>query len=277
MILPLLEPLTDLFTTVLHTIHSTTGLTWAWSIIALTAIVRIAILPLTAKQTQSMLRMQRLQPHVKQLQDRYKDDRQELNQRLLEFYRDNKANPMASCLPMLVQIPIFIGLFYTLKDFNPPGVDASQDLSFLFGFVSDITFEIDNSGATGWILMAFYVASQVLSSRVMAVSADPKQRMLFYILPFVFIPAIKGFPIGVMLYWITTNLWTLGQHLTIVKLSNTNFEIVLPEDTRGNKRVLPAKGGSSGKQGSKQSSSKQQSGASQGSSPAPVRRNKRRK
>lgn len=237
------EPLKDLLFELLLWIHTTSGLSWALSIIALTALVRIAILPVTAKQTRSMLAMQRLQPYVKQLQQKYKDDRQELNAKLIEFYRDNRVNPLASCFPLLLQIPIFIALFYVLKDFDkhlPKGV--SNDFSFLFGFVENIRTDIIDAGFPGWFLLVFYVASQVFASRVMMTTPDPRQRMLFMILPIAFVPFIINFPIGLMLYWITTNLWTLGQHLVVVRLTDTSREVVLPEDSKGRKRTVTPKG-----------------------------------
>ena len=114
------------------------GFTWAWSIIVLTFIVRLALVPLTVKQQQSMRRMTALQPELKKLQAKYKHDRQMLNEKMMEFYRENNTNPFGSCLPIVVQIPIFIGLFYLLRSperFIEPG----DDLSFLFGFIPDIT------------------------------------------------------------------------------------------------------------------------------------------
>lgn len=269
----LLGPIESLMEYILFSIHNLTGLSWAWSIIALTAVVRIGIMPLTVKQTVSMKKMQELQPYLKQLQERYKNDRQELNQRMLEFYRDNNANPLASCLPLLFQIPVFIALFYTLNHFQPPP-GSSQNLSFLFGFVDDITVDINKSGIAGATLVVFYVLSQVFSSMVMSASADPRQRRMFYILPIVFVPFILSFPVGVMLYWITTNLWTLGQYLVISALYRPVGEVVMPRDDRkdsdGSRRVV--KKSISGEQANDSPSSK--SSAPHTNSP---RRNKRRR
>lgn len=272
-----LHPLENLLDDGLTAIHTTTGLSWAWSIIALTAVVRIAIMPVTVKQTRSMMAMQRLQPYVKQLQQKYKDDRQELNKRVMEFYQTNRVNPLASCLPILLQLPVFLALFFVLKDFKPPP-STSHDFSFLFGFVPDILKNINDSGFAGWTLLVFYVLSQMFSTRVMATSADPRQKMLFMFLPIAFIPFVVNFKIGVMLYWITTNLWTLAQYLVVVRLTDKNKEVVLPEDSRGNKKVVvpkAAKADLARKQGSK--------GSTQNSQPvrqAPsgtARRNKRRR
>ncbi len=193
------------------------GLTWAWSIIVLTFIVRLALVPLTVKQQQSMRRMTALQPELKKLQAKYKHDRQVLNEKMMEFYRENNTNPFGSCLPILVQIPIFIGLFYLLRSperFIEPG----DDLSFLFGFIPDITTHLkDLPTTTLAILMVIYVSSQVGSMLLMPSTADPRMKYLFAGMPILFAVFIvnQAFPVGLMLYWITTNLWTVGQAAVI--------------------------------------------------------------
>lgn len=277
----ILSPIEDLFEDGLTQIHVTTDLTWAWSIIALTAVVRIAIMPLTIKQTRSMLSMQRLQPYVKQLQQKYKDDRQELNERMMEFYRINRVNPLASCLPIVVQLPVFLALFFVLKDFKPTITSAGdRDFSFLFDFVSDIRTNIGDAGAAGWALLIFYVASQMLSSRVMMTTQNPQQKLLFMLLPVFFVPFVINFPIGVMLYWITTNLWTLGQHLVVVRLSTPIQEIKLPTD-KGEKKIVPKavkaelRRKAAGKAPDR--SAAKSGGQSRAPAPPGVRRNKRRR
>src|SRR3954465_13586154 len=102
----------------LENLHSQVGLTWAWSIVVLTIIVRLALVPLTVRQIHSMQRMQAFMPQMKELQKKYKGDRQKTNEELMKFYREHNINPAASCLPMLVQIPIFFALYFVLKDFE---------------------------------------------------------------------------------------------------------------------------------------------------------------
>jgi YidC/Oxa1 family membrane protein insertase len=217
--MPLLSIVTTLTAPLLwllETIQSV-GLTWAWSIIVLTFIVRLALVPLTVKQQQSMRRMTALQPELKKLQAKYKHDRQVLNEKMMEFYRENNTNPFGSCLPILVQIPIFIGLFYLLRSperFIQPG----DDLSFLFGAIPDITTHLkDLPTTTLAILMIIYVSSQVGSMLLMPSTADPRMKYLFAGMPILFAVFIvnQAFPVGLMLYWITTNLWTVGQAAVI--------------------------------------------------------------
>src|SRR5215203_1892589 len=106
------QPLIDVAEAILRFYHDTIGVGWGWAIVMLTVTVRLAILPLTFKQVRSMQAMQRLQPEMKKLQARYKDDRQRLNEELMKLYRENQVNPLGSCLPLLLQLPFFLSLFY---------------------------------------------------------------------------------------------------------------------------------------------------------------------
>lgn len=281
----ILSPIESILEDLLVWIHETSSLTWAWSIIALTAMVRLAIFPITAKQTRSSLAMQRLAPYQKQLQAKYKDDRAALNQAVMEFYRDNKVNPLASCLPLLIQIPIFLALFFVLKDFSAPE-GTSQNFQWLGGFIDDIRQHINNGmsakdmakadpnveknwGAAGWILLLVYIGSQMLSTVTMMTSPNPQQKWIFLLLPLFFAPFILQFPVGVMLYWITTNLWSLFQYLLVVQFTDTEKEVVMPADSKGRKKVVAPK-----------ASNKQQATSAAGSTSGPhsaPRRNKRRK
>jgi YidC/Oxa1 family membrane protein insertase len=213
MMLALLQPLEHFFRHILNGLHQF-GLPWAWAIVALTVIVRMLLVPLTVKQIHSMQNMQRHAPQMKEIQKKYKGDRQKLNEELMKFYRENNINPAASCLPLAAQIPVFIGLYYTLRTFArhpPPG-----DLSWL-GFVPDISQHV-TSHWSGYVLLAVYVASQLASTYFMSGTMQQSQRVLMYILPFAFIFVIARFPTGLVLYWMTTNLWTVGQGLITRRL-----------------------------------------------------------
>ncbi len=114
----ILTPLEDLLTWALESLHTTVGLTWAWSIVALVVIVRMLLVPVTVRQIHSMQNLQAHAPEMKAIQQRWKHDRQRMNAELMQFYKDNQINPASSCLPILFQIPIFIGLFFVLRDFE---------------------------------------------------------------------------------------------------------------------------------------------------------------
>jgi YidC/Oxa1 family membrane protein insertase len=210
----------------LEHLHSNVGLTWAWSIVVLTIIVRLALVPLTVRQIHSMQRMQAFLPEMKEIQKKYKGDRTKQNEELMKFYREHNINPAASCLPMLVQIPIFFALYFVLKDFektvlkNYPG----SDLGWLH-LVPNIT---DNITAhwSGYLLVAIYAGSQVASTYFMSTTMDKTQRLLFMFLPLGFVFFILSgsvvFPAGLLLYWVTTNLWTVGQGLVTRRLVPRN-------------------------------------------------------
>src|SRR3954454_6858297 len=127
-----LQPLIDFFEGILKFFHDSVGFSWGFSIIAMTVVVRAALVPLTLKQFRSMQALARLQPEIKKLQAKYKDDKQRLNQEMMRFYQENKVNPFSSCLPLAAQLPVFFSLFYMLRkdlrydicpDINPPTVN----------------------------------------------------------------------------------------------------------------------------------------------------------
>jgi len=216
--LAILEPIERPLTAVLEWLHGSIGLTWAFSIIVLTLMVRIVLVPLTVRQIHSMQRLQALAPEMKAIQQKYKSDKKRQQEEMMRFYQENQVNPLASCLPIALQIPIFISLFYVLKDFENevfPQYPGS-DLGFL-NIVPDITDKI-SSHWSGWLLIALYVASQVASTYFMSTTMDKRQRYLFMALPVLFIAFIVNFPMGLMLYWVTTNLWTVGQGLITRRL-----------------------------------------------------------
>jgi YidC/Oxa1 family membrane protein insertase len=221
-----LRPLIDFFEAILVFFHDTIGLGWGWAIVALTLIVRSALLPLTLKQFKSMQSMARLQPEIKKLQDRYKNDKERLNQEMMRFYRENKVNPFASCLPMVAQLPVFLSLYYMLRtdlrhdicpEVNPANVSNpvpcgdGGDAQFLF--IPDLT-----NRAYGYvlvILIVLYVSSQLASTLLMSTTTDRTQRMIFLALPFFFVLFVWQFPAGLLVYWITTNLWTIVQQAIV--------------------------------------------------------------
>jgi YidC/Oxa1 family membrane protein insertase len=180
----------------------------------MTFTVRIAILPLTFKGVKSMQRLQTLQPEIKKIQERYKDDRQRMNQEVMAFYQQEKVNPLGSCLPLLLQIPFFISLFYLLRsdEFQSDIADNPG-----FGPIDNLAETVSDPVLLG-VLIVLYVGTQLAASAVTAISADPTQRRIMFALPFVFVIFIVNFQAGLIVYWITTNVWTIGQQLLVKKL-----------------------------------------------------------
>jgi YidC/Oxa1 family membrane protein insertase len=266
--------------------------------------VRACLLPLTFKQFKSMQSLATHAPEMKKLQDRYKNDKERLNQEMMKFYRENKINPFASCLPLAAQLPVFLSLFYMLRtdlrfDICPevqtahgappaspvpcgPGGDAQ------FFFIPDLT-----NKATGWVLavlIVLYVGSQLFSTLLMSTTTDRTQRMIFLALPFLFVTFVVRFPAGLLVYWITTNLWTIVQQSIIRKRLGPMRppgqegmglgELIRGASGGGGGTPAPASGGASGRSNGGGSSGgrdgKAPEGRPTGPPPAPPRRKKKR-
>ncbi|MBI5869843.1 MAG: membrane protein insertase YidC [Actinobacteria bacterium] len=192
---------------VLNWIHDNVGVSWAVSIILLTILVRIVLIPLTVKQYTSMRAMQKLQPQMKELQAKYKDDKQKLNEEMMKFYRENKVNPFGSCLPLLLQMPIFMALYFMLTTHSSDFAGSS------FLWIEDIT-------QSSQLLVLFYMATQLVSSLLLSTAVDKSQRILMIVMPLgigVFF-LFSDFPAGVLIYWVTTNIWTIGQQLVVKQI-----------------------------------------------------------
>jgi YidC/Oxa1 family membrane protein insertase len=218
-----LTPLEDLLRHVLDWLHGSIGLTWAWSIVGLTVIVRLLLVPLTVRQIHSMQNLQRHAPQMKEIQKKYKADKKRQQEELMKFYRENNINPAASCLPLLAQFPVFIALYLVLRAFSkhPPGgkaAVAAGDFSWLHNFVPDITAHA-NAHWSGYVLLAVYVASQLVSTYLMSATMERSQRIMMMVLPLVFVTFLLNFPVGLVIYWVTTNLWTVGQGLITRRLT----------------------------------------------------------
>src|SRR6266481_1837216 len=168
---PLITPLEHVARHILNWLHFSVGLPWAWSIVALTVIVRMVLVPLTVKQIHSMQSLQRHAPQMKEIQKKYKSDKQKQNEELMKFYRENQINPAASCLPMLVQLPVFIALYYSLRHFSKePAALHPGSLSFLH-FIPSIA-DHTTSHWGGFVLLFVYVTSQMASTFFMATTVD---------------------------------------------------------------------------------------------------------
>ncbi len=215
----ILQPLIDIANAVLQFFHDSAGLSWGMSIIALTVCTRALLIPLTYRQLKGMRALQALQPQIKEIQAKYKNDRQRMQQEMMRFYQENKVNPLASCIPLIAQFPVFITLFYVLRHELPSDIGCQAGhcgAEASFFFINDLTAKA--TGAELIVLLVLYVGTQLISGLVMSVTADKSQRMMMMVLPFIFVPFIINFPAGLVLYWITTNFWTIGQQYVIQRV-----------------------------------------------------------
>jgi len=210
-----LTPIEHLLRDVLDWIHGTIGLPWAWAIVALTILVRVVLVPLTVRQIHSMQSMQAHMPEMKAIQQKYKTDKKRQQEELMKFYRENQINPAASCLPLVAQLPVFFALYFVLREFSkhPP----AGSLSWLH-IVPNIA-DHANAHWSGYLLLVIYAASQVSSTYFMSATMDKTQRYLMMVLPIFFITFLLRFPMGLVIYWVTTNLWTVGQGLVTRRLT----------------------------------------------------------
>ena len=193
--------------------------TWGLAIIGLTIIVRLVLFPLTWKQFSSAQSMQVIQPQLKELQKKYKNDRGKLQQETMKLYQEHRVNPFASCLPLLLQLPVFISLYAAIKGLGPlsapqyqASVEALNQASFLW---------IPQLGEPDpyYILLVLYVVSQLISTELMlSAQTDKSQKMLMRAMPIMFVFFLFNFPAGLFVYWVTTNVWTIGQQLLIRKV-----------------------------------------------------------
>ncbi len=208
------EPL-DNFLTFLN---EQANLTYGWAIVVLTVCVRILILPLFISQYRSGRRMQEIAPLVKQVQAKYKGDKRKTQEETMRLFQEHKVNPFGSCLPMVVQIPVFISLYFVLKNFSQQ--QTTGDLGFM-GIIPDISEQFRDLGWVAVLLALIYGLSQLLASEV-SMATQPQtsewQRKLFRIMPLFIVAGLffyPNVPAGLVLYWMTTNLWTCGQQVVL--------------------------------------------------------------
>jgi YidC/Oxa1 family membrane protein insertase len=249
----ILNPLYIAVSWVISTIHGllspifgeASGVSWSLAIIGLVILIRIILIPLFVKQIKSQRALTALQPHIKEIQKKYKDDRQKQSEEMMKLYKEHKTNPLASCFPILAQAPIFFALFTVLNGIgkNPPvphGVLTKQDVvnaaqAKFFGAPISETFLGTSSGTVKIvtvILIAFMSLTTFTTQRQLMVKGMPKmdssnnmmlqqQKIMLYLFPVIFAVSGVNFPIGVLIYWSTTNLWTWGQQFYVIKRNPT--------------------------------------------------------
>lgn len=206
-----LAPLTDVEEWVLEALHSI-GLGWGLAIVGLVVLVRLGTLPLVVRQFRSQRELREHMPEMRKLQTRHKDDKQRLQQELQAYYKEHGINPLASFAPLLIQIPIFISLYYLMR----------QDVkSGLFGDVGFLFIPHLTEKPTGAVLVALimaYLTSQIMGSLIATRAMKGGQKGLMLALPLLFVGIVARFPAGLAVYWITTSLWTLGQQIVMWRL-----------------------------------------------------------
>ena len=215
------------------------GASWAFSIIGLTLVIRICLIPLFVKQIKNSRNMQLLQPKVKELQKKYGHDRERLTQETMKLYKETGTNPLASCFPLLLQMPIFLALFRTLNSaahddavgFLTQAQVSSLKNSPIFG---NVLLSDSFTSADTWqtkvvtaILVLVMTATTFTTQRQLMRKNMPEsaltgqyaqqQKLLLYVLPVVFAVGGIAFPIGVLFYWTTSNLWTMGQQFYVIR------------------------------------------------------------
>ena len=252
----ILQPIIDVADAILRFFHDEAGFSWGAAIIGMTVVIRIAILPLTYRGIRGIQNMQRLAPEIKKIQEKHKDDKQRQQQEMMAFYQEQKVNPFSSCLPFVLQIPFFLALFQLLRS-NEFKNEIRGEESFLF--IPNLAEPATGDLPVLLVLIVLYVGTQLAASLVTAISADRTQRMIALGLPFLFVAFIISFETGLIVYWITTNVWTIGQQLVVKKFLPPPAPPAAAED-RDEKpakgRAAPAKAaaataGASGESGSR--------------------------
>jgi YidC/Oxa1 family membrane protein insertase len=207
-------PLTGAFTWMLRAMHSVIP-NYGLAIILITVLVRLAMAPLMSKQMQSMKRLGELQPKMKEIQERFADDRQRQSEEMMKLYRQSGVNPLGGCFPMLLQFPVFIGLYYALQS----SIELRQAPFFLW--IRDLSapetlFTLPGLEIPVRVLPLLMGASMVLQSKLTPTSVDPAQaRMMMTVMPVMFTVLFYQFPSGLVLYWFVSNLIGIGQQLWV--------------------------------------------------------------
>ena len=205
-----LWPIAEFLFYILHSINSMIG-NWGWSIVVLTVIVKLAFWPLSTASYRSMAQMRKLAPEIERLKDKYGDDKQKMSQAMMEFYRKEKINPLGGCLPMIVQMPVFIALYWTLME----SVELRHS-SFIF-WIHDLA-DMDHY----FILPILMGLSMYIQQSLNPSPADPMQAKMMKFMPIIFTGFFLFFPSGLVLYWIVSNLISILQQWTVNRRLNNS-------------------------------------------------------
>jgi YidC/Oxa1 family membrane protein insertase len=206
-----LQPLIGVEQWTLKALHSI-GLGWGLAIVGLTVMVRLCTLPLVVRQFRAQRELRTHMPQMRELQKRYKDDKPRLQQEMQAYYREHGINPLSAFAPLLVQIPVFISLYYLMRHDVKNGLFGDAG----FFFIPHLTQK--PHGAVLAALVLTYLISQITGSLIATRSMQGGQRGLMLALPLLFVGIVARFPAGLAVYWITTSLWTLGQQFAFWRL-----------------------------------------------------------
>jgi YidC/Oxa1 family membrane protein insertase len=213
------QPFVNVAESIIKFFQEQVGLSWGLAIVALTISVRALVLPLSIRGIKSMRHMQLVAPELKEVQEKYKDDRERQQREMMALYKKHGVNPLASCFPFLLQIPFFIAVYSLLRgdSFHNDVVDSGASQSFLF--INSIIEKPE--GAEKWILIILFItttaATFIYTTATTQTTTGPT-RYLFLALPLLFAPVIASQPAGLGLYWVTTNFWSLGQQVVVQRL-----------------------------------------------------------
>ncbi|HVI34900.1 MAG TPA: YidC/Oxa1 family membrane protein insertase [Gaiellales bacterium] len=207
----MLQPLISVEEWTLERLHSI-GLGWGLAIVGLTVVVRVCTLPLVVRQFRAQRELRRHMPEMRALQQRHKDDRETLTREMQAYYREHGINPLSAFAPLLIQIPVFISLYYLMRHDVKGGLFGSSGLLF----IPHLTQK--PHGAVLLALIMTYLVSQITGSLIATRSMQGGQRGLMLALPLLFVGIVARFPAGLAVYWITTSLWTLGQQFAFWRL-----------------------------------------------------------
>ena len=207
-------PIVNVMGAVLLYFHQNLGVAWWLSIVMLTVIVRSLLFPLTVKQVKSMRAMQDLKPHMDRVRAQFKDNPQRQREEMAKLYQEQGVNPLGGCLPILVQMPVFIGIFYVIRKFGgTPGRTPPEYESFIHGGI--LWFQNLSIPDPYYILPIISAVTMLAATEITSKNVDPQQRWLMRLLPVGFTVFLLNFPAGLFVYWITSNVMTLGQNYVI--------------------------------------------------------------
>jgi YidC/Oxa1 family membrane protein insertase len=254
----------------LQMLYSISG-NYGVAIIMLTILVKLLLLPLTIKQTRSMMAMQKLQPEMKKIQEKYKEDKQKQSEEMMRLYRENKVNPLSGCLPLIMQMPIFIALYMVLRKYviTPPimllgnltarmagaagnsgqvvatGGELVRNTGFLW--IDNLSDTARMAGAAGMVLVVLLMASTWYSQK--QVMTDPRQKNMMLIMPLLMGFIGLSLPTGVVVYWVTTNVLQILQQFGIQRWEKKKDEAKAEEKPKGKKGTAPPEAAAVAKKG----------------------------